>query len=74
MKRHVLYKTTLFHPLFIKKKRVVNGAILMALFAIFFPWTRKGRELSSPLLQRLSLPPTSPKILKQSIPPHGLPL
>jgi len=58
----------------LKKKRVVNGAILMALFAIFFPWTRKGRELSSPLLQRLSLPPTSPKILKQSIPPHGLPL
>jgi hypothetical protein len=42
MKWRVLYKITSFHALLTKKK-AANGAILMALFAIFFLWTRKGR-------------------------------
>jgi hypothetical protein len=27
----------------LKKKRVANSAVLVALFAIFFPWMHKGR-------------------------------
>jgi hypothetical protein len=36
------------------KKRVANGVILIALFAIFFPWTRcmQGKKVFP--LQRLS--------------------
>jgi len=46
----------------------------MALFAVFFPWTRKGkgRSVFFPSFVA-SLPSTFPKTSTQPTPPHGLP-
>jgi hypothetical protein len=60
----------LFYLLFIKKKRIANGVVLMALFAIFFPWTRcrQGKKVFSPYSASLPLSPRNPKNPTQPIP------
>jgi hypothetical protein len=59
----------LFYLLFIKK-RVANGVILMALFAIFFPWTccRQRKKVFSPCNASLPLSPRNPKNPTQPLP------
>jgi hypothetical protein len=39
---HFVKKTASFHSFFIEKK-TANDVVLMALFVIFFHWTRKGK-------------------------------
>jgi hypothetical protein len=69
MKRHVLFKTTPFHTMFIKKKEARNGAVLTALWVFFFPWMREAgeeEEFSSPAFL-LSLCPLN---LKKTLTQH----
>jgi hypothetical protein len=62
------------------KKKDANGVVLMALFAIFFLQTRKGRVRRfffpsfAVAFFPLSLCLHLPKNLTQLIPPHALPL
>ena len=45
MKRRIFPKTVPFHTLFTKKnKRDRNGAVLLALWVFFFPWTHDAGE------------------------------